>query len=334
MDEDGRVCSPQGPLTRSMTFEPSSRVLDDFILAERVEPLRECCERCFKVKPSKGRYSSGKTFWAAWEQKPRCELEALALAILHKHCPEPAAPSGVEWWTLCLDSDSDVGWHWDRDYVLEDSGVNAHPMLATVTYLSPSAAQAGVSTVTLDLCSPPQRDEARPVALPLKGRNVACTMVQPRPGRHLVFDGRFLHGAPRALGGGDDAKATRRVTFMANIWVGHKPANASTLLPELQVWSSCDEGCALVATSPAEVSPSRAADAQGACADGAVAGEMSAGMRAFPLEGGTLRVALPAAAKDGGTVVAARVAASWQPKPPAKACGRGRGRKRGAFAKA
>ena len=32
--------------------------------------------------------------------------------------------------------DADVGWHWDRDYVLEDSGVNLHPMLGTVTYLS------------------------------------------------------------------------------------------------------------------------------------------------------------------------------------------------------
>lgn len=24
------------------------------------------------------------------------------LAILRRHCPEPAAPAGVEWWTLCL----------------------------------------------------------------------------------------------------------------------------------------------------------------------------------------------------------------------------------------
>ena len=26
------------------------------------------------------------------------------LAILRRHCPEPAADAGVEWWTLCLDA--------------------------------------------------------------------------------------------------------------------------------------------------------------------------------------------------------------------------------------
>ena len=34
------------------------------------------------------------------------------------------------------DSDSEVAWHFDRDYPLESSGLNVHPMLATVTYLS------------------------------------------------------------------------------------------------------------------------------------------------------------------------------------------------------
>ena len=34
------------------------------------------------------------------------------------------------------DENSEVGWHWDRDYTLESSGMNIHPMLATVTYLS------------------------------------------------------------------------------------------------------------------------------------------------------------------------------------------------------
>ena len=31
-----------------------------------------------EAKPSQGRYSSGKTFWSEWNQRPRCELEALA----------------------------------------------------------------------------------------------------------------------------------------------------------------------------------------------------------------------------------------------------------------
>merc|ERR1712096_309914 len=128
VDQDGRVCCVEGPLTRSISFEPPVRVFDNFVPAEHVGMLRECCERCFEIKPGrKGRYSSGKTFWADWGQAPRCELEALALNILERHCPEPAAAAGVEWWTSCLDSEAEVGWHWDRDYTLEDSGVNLHP---------------------------------------------------------------------------------------------------------------------------------------------------------------------------------------------------------------
>ena len=44
------------------------------------------------------------------------------------------------WWMLenlqIKDESSEVAWHWDRDYTLESSGVNIHPMLGTVTYLS------------------------------------------------------------------------------------------------------------------------------------------------------------------------------------------------------
>ena len=244
-----------GPLTRSMAFEPGSRVFDAFLAASCLSPLRRCAEAAFQAsgaerhlltlvccdfpeaRPSKGRCSavkmramralapqelkaplrsseaialerpsgqsgarwtcsssltfnapftncttagaalrarSARATWPArgslWLGHSTLHIGSaectwaclLRLAILHRHCPDPAASAGVEWWTLCLvlcpetrisrcracragysfpresrkECDADVGWHWDRDYVLEDSGVNLHPMLGTVTYLS------------------------------------------------------------------------------------------------------------------------------------------------------------------------------------------------------
>lgn len=311
VDQDGRICSTTGLLTTSMNFDQPARVFDDFVASEHIAGLRECCEECFKVKPSKGRYSSGKTFWADWDQVARCELEALALAILRKHCPKPAGAAGVEWWTLCLDSDANVGWHWDRDYVLEDSGVNIHPMLSTVTYLSLLTGQ--LSTVVLDILSPPSRDSKNPVCLSAAGDSVSSFTVYPRAGRHLVFDGRLLHGAPaqeacQATNPGSQSTA-KRVTFLANIWVGHRPANASPLPTELQGFSNTgslkdvtDKTGTVLAETPTQVQPMSSAAAGGK-------------PRAFPLEGGQLRTLLPAAPEEHGypPVVMSTVNCSWTP---------------------
>ena len=35
-----------------------------------------------------------------------------------------------------IEDSDDIGWHWDKDYGMEAQGVNVHPCLATVTYLS------------------------------------------------------------------------------------------------------------------------------------------------------------------------------------------------------
>jgi hypothetical protein len=200
-----------------------------------------------------------------------------------------------------LDSNADVGWHWDRDYVLEDSGVNIHPMLSTVTYLS-DAAHHGLCTVAFDALSPPQRDGVRPVSLPASGTTVNCTIVPPRLGRHFLFDGRYLHGAPQWNGReipnqADDG--AKRVTFLANIWVGHKPANASPVPEEMQEWTSPDRSAAIISAAPALASSSPA-EVTGIAA------------QTFPLEGGAFKVVLPGmTSDDGGKVITARVAASW-----------------------
>lgn len=35
-----------------------------------------------------------------------------------------------------IEDTDDIGWHWDKDYGMEARGINVHPCLATVTYLS------------------------------------------------------------------------------------------------------------------------------------------------------------------------------------------------------
>ena len=59
----------------------------------------------------------------------------------------------------------------------------------------------------------------------------------PRRGKHLVFDGRLLHGAPahHALRTMEDTVSTRnatssnRVTFLVNIWVNRQPSGVKPL---------------------------------------------------------------------------------------------------------
>ncbi|CAK9073735.1 unnamed protein product [Durusdinium trenchii] len=283
-----------------MCLDPPVRVFDGILPIEHLDALKECCRTFFQAKPSRGRYSSGKTFWSEWNQAPRCELEALALAILHQHCPSPAANAGVEWWTLCLDESSEVAWHWDRDYSLERSGVNVHPMLGTVTYLSQGedSDSAQLSTLTLDVLSSVQRT-GEDVMLPPSGGSAWCTVVPPRLGRHLAFDGRFLHGAT--------APRTRpcrgqRVTFLANIWVGHQPGNASPLPTDLQAFTGPESMRSVdkALSSPFPL-PTQAKVVEIAASDE---------IKNFPLEGGELRVVPPPGGNDL-EVLSYMTPASW-----------------------
>lgn len=59
-----------------------------------------------------------------------------------------------------IEDSDDIGWHWDKDYGMEAQGVNVHPCLATVTYLSAS----GGPTVILEK---KVRSAVSAVALPL-----------------------------------------------------------------------------------------------------------------------------------------------------------------------
>ena len=164
-------------------------------------------------------YSEGQTFWVAANSTPTTTLERMALDIFQFHAKgcqlfDPAT-SGAEWWTLAIDSDnSDVAWHWDKDYGLEDSGVNLSPHLATVTYLSNN----GSPTVMLNKTTPTGYTED------FSGTADQIFISRPKIGKHISFDGRFLHSAPLELSlWPNQVKGETRYSFLVNIWLNWKP---------------------------------------------------------------------------------------------------------------
>jgi len=149
-------------------------------------------------------YSEGQTFWLPADATPTSALEKIALDIFQYHtkgCGFDASNSGAEWWTLAIDSEhADVAWHWDKDYGLEESGINLSPHLATVTYLS----LVGAPTVMLSKTAPTEYTKD------FSGTADQMFISRPRIGKHSSFDGRFLHSAPMELslwssGGGSNS---------------------------------------------------------------------------------------------------------------------------------
>ena len=110
--------------------------------------------------------------------------------------------------------------------------------MATVTYLS----DAGVPTLILDKTSPPPSDKEKSS---LNGNVNKAWLSHPSFGKHVAFEGRFLHGAPGeyfpsvAIKSNDTSEPKakklkvdentslsvlchgKRVTFLVNIWLNH-----------------------------------------------------------------------------------------------------------------
>jgi hypothetical protein len=193
------------------------------------------------------------SFWLPADATPDGPLEELASRILKFHTADAPARfdlrriSGAEWWANISRSESierdgtgDINLHFDKDErAFEQFGVVVHPLLSTVTYLSDS----GASTVVLPRLSLARTDAQRYEFV--DGASPKALVVPPRIGRHLRFDGRWLHGAPAGFsvvrgsarsggggggngsgggGGSHDADGQyERVTFCVNIWVNHRP---------------------------------------------------------------------------------------------------------------
>lgn len=234
-----------------------------------------------RTKEDSDGYSTGSTFFLPCLMNPRCALEALAQTIFRAHVDSlegmedaengvvkkllyDPERSGAEWWTFLLDTPSDgvaaksdskddgdeeeddeVGMHFDADYGLEEQLPNytLHPRVATVTYLS----DVGVPTLVVDKCSPPPSDEEKKS---LNGSVNKAWLSHPCFGKHIAFDGRFLHGGPGEFFPSvdkkhiDDSKqkakklkvekntnepSVKRVTFMVNIWLNHCPLESEPL---------------------------------------------------------------------------------------------------------
>ena len=136
--------------------------------APHLEPLVADCKRAFTAtsvqtgEESSGGLgvSSGDTYWVPAavaegsddKSDVRCGLEALAREIFEFHCLRlgldakhdyDPLTSGAEWWTQCIESDAEIGLHWDKDFSFEEqSGMDLFPHLATVTYLTSGGSES------------------------------------------------------------------------------------------------------------------------------------------------------------------------------------------------
>ncbi|KAJ1451755.1 hypothetical protein M885DRAFT_528991 [Pelagophyceae sp. CCMP2097] len=223
LDKRGRLIYGGGKPT-AKTVDYKFQSWDNVLPSSSFETLRADCALAFRADARKRdkAYSEGNTFWVGADapKTDLCALERLALEIFEFHAkkaPYDASKSGAEWWTLAMPHDgADVGWHWDRDYSLEQHDMAVTPHLSTVTYLS----DVGNPTVITGLTHPNE-----------VGATFACCtddvlVSWPQEGKHASFDGRYLHSAPAELARASDSTQTNRVTLLVNVWLDHKPHDA------------------------------------------------------------------------------------------------------------
>lgn len=213
MDQHGRV------LLSGDTPDYSFRSFPRFLPRDwaSLQVLKDDCATVFTARSTHpgGVYSAGSTYWIGADETPTTALEKLALEIFSLHAGQCSGSfdvkrSGAEWWTLAIDQADEVGWHWDRDYELEDSvGFYVHPHLSTVTYLT----DGGAPTLILEADGSGTDDSTQEVKF--------AHVSHPRVGKHVCFDGRFLHSAVSEFA--QPGTATARVTFLVNVWLNHRP---------------------------------------------------------------------------------------------------------------
>jgi hypothetical protein len=158
-----------------------------------------------------------RTFWMPADgTKARCVLEQMALDVFHHHVPDnyqfDPDTSGAEWWVQIRPSpaagrytmhdppqqDDDmakkgISFHWDKDEdlrLLAGGSLYVHPYLSTVTYFT----NLGAPTMTVNC-----RIDTFNGEWMLPEQNQGSFVSWPKQGKHLSFDGQFLHAAPSNL---------------------------------------------------------------------------------------------------------------------------------------
>ena len=202
-------------------------------------------------------------------------LEQLACIIFRQHwqhynlsslCSDhrtTTAKAGAEWWVQVKSVSSPSGdenndeiigkigggaaeaidLHYDKDEALAESfGLGAFPVLSTVTYLTITTTAAAPTVIFSH-----RYDESETNGIS------EMMLSHPAPHKHVVFDGRLLHGAPAHYGlrlgrqvlspttttpstlsiikdsDSNNINQSMRITFLVNIWINHKPAAVETL---------------------------------------------------------------------------------------------------------
>ena len=191
------------------------RAFPDAVPAKLRADLARDCEAAFV----------GASFWIGASSSPRCALESLAKALFEAHAGSAvdgfdASKSGAEWWVQLRrpgdEQKEAVAFHWDKDEDLVDEyGVCVCPAISTVTYLS----DCGAPTVVLEKTPPTMYEDVDA----FRGAVGVANASFPESGKHIAFDGRMLHGAPRELAKSAPERGYLRVSFLVNVWLGYKP---------------------------------------------------------------------------------------------------------------
>ena len=181
-----------------------------------------------------------------------CDLEILAREIYQQHvrayCHEngvvlDTSTGGAEWWVQYKPVGSEkapVDLHYDKDEILaEKFGVGSFPTLSTVTYLtgrnnddSNDNKNMTDNEPTVIFSHTYSDDEDKPIDTMLLSHAVR--------GKHVVFDGRLLHGAPSNAVWQTTSKqsstttSSLRVTFLVNVWLTGKPAGIDILSEDIR----------------------------------------------------------------------------------------------------
>ena len=244
-----------------------------------------------------------RTFWMSANtdtQQPRCCLEKMAMEVFHHHVPSgyyfDPKTSGAEWWVQIRPSppagrysmhasaadngDDDmaktgISFHWDKDEdfrLLTGGSMYIHPHISTVTYLTDLGAPTMVLSKRVDPMSGAYVADADDNG---NATNVDGLVSFPKQGKHLSFDGRYLHAAPSDLlrdGLFEEQckfdkpdclnmkemkvleRRHRRVSFLVNIWLNYRPYNVNpfpetmisnlskvNLLGDFRMFGKCDE---------------------------------------------------------------------------------------------
>lgn len=252
----------------SVITEPAPRtgdgaegyITDSFAIQE-LEENGTMCQKIMQQASELIKHSR-ETFWLhhSMDRSKWTDLEQLAWCVFQQNVThyeiKMEDAGGAEWWvqvkynleseeSYIAEIDSNgrhvddytnngpgseaVDLHYDKDETLAEMfGLGSFPTLSTVTYLTSSSNP----TIILNHVYEQEDDD------------VISEMVvsHPKRGKHLVFDGKLLHGAPshadlrRFYHKSDksEEKSHLRVTLLVNIWANRKPAGVHSLSPTIQ----------------------------------------------------------------------------------------------------